>query len=170
MLLPRAPQVKILLAMKEDGEAVDYADQAGIGDLVTHQFKRKHGPVRGDMPCHTMIFVGDGSVPGETGLTAHESVRQMTVDVQTDIELDTVESGADPTGLETLLRTQAAFFAALRDPTSRTMQCVDWVIMGDVEPEDRAQPEDGRVTRSLVLQYRVSSTDENVLLAAGENA
>jgi hypothetical protein len=174
-LLPSAPFDRILLAMEKDAEGVDYLDLAGVPGPFKIRHRRKRNPMRGERPCHTLIFVGDEAVQGETGLSTGEIVRLLTVDMQTDMELPVVLSEAidapdDKTGLATLSRTQAAAIAAMRHPESETMKLVDWVIEGDVEPEDRAQAEDGRLVRSLVLQYRVSSVDGNVLLAAGENA
>lgn len=174
-MLPPAPYSRILRAIAKDAASVDYHDLAGIPGVFTIRHKRKREPVRGDRPCHTLIFVRDEYVQGETGHTTDEIVRLVTVDIQTDIELSPVQSDAtdspeDTTGLETLSRAQAATIRALRDPDSETMKLVDWITEGDVEPEDRAQAEDGRLVRSLVLQYRVSSIDGNVLLAAGENA
>lgn len=165
-MLPQAPQVRILDAMKADGESVDYLEDAGIQARVKIRHKRKREPVRGDRPCHTLIFVVDEYQQGETGFSQDEIVRLMTVDLQTDIDVDP----QDVTGLDTLTRAQAAFLRRLRQPDSQTLQLVDWVTEGDIEPEDRAPAEDGRLTRSLVLQYRVLATDGNVLLAAGENA
>lgn len=165
-LLPMAPIDRIAIRMKEIGETVDYADLAGVNGSVTVRHSRKRHPVRGDRPCHTIIFVGDEAVPGETGLNAWEILRQATFDIQSDLDVP----AEDETGLITLGRFSAAFVQALRAEGSTLLGLVDWVSEGDIEPEDRSQPEDGRLVRSLDVMYRVRSDDGNALLAAEENA
>ncbi len=165
-LLPISPTDRIEIRMREVGETVDYLDLAGIAEPVTIRHSRKRHPVRGDRPCLTLIFVGDVAVEGETGLNAWEVARRATIDVQADIDV----ASDDPTGRVALGRMLAAFVGALRAEGSAMLTLIDDVIEGDIDPEDRAQAEDGRLVRSLDLLYRVRSDDGNVLLTAEENA
>lgn len=165
-MLPMAPIDRIAIRMREIGEVVDYATLAGIDAPVTVRHSRKRHPVRSDRPCHTIIFVGDEAVAGETGVNAWEIARRAVFDIQSDLDVPS----DDETGLVALGRFSAAFIRALRQEGSVMLELVDWVAEGDIEPEDRAQPEDGRLTRSLDVLYRVRSDDGNVLLTAEENA
>jgi hypothetical protein len=161
-LLPIAPINRIAMRIKEIGETVDYADLAGVTDSVTVRHARKRHPVRGDRPCHTIIFVGDEAVPGETGLNAFEILREAIFDIQSDIDVPS----DDETGLVMLGRFNAALVQALRPDL---LGLIDDVIEGDIDPEDQGQAEDGRLVRSLKVRYRVSSENGNVLFTAEEN-
>lgn len=165
-LLPMAPTDRIEIRMREVGEAVDFLDLAGIAEPVTIRHSRKRHPVRGDRPCLSLIFVGDVAIEGETGLNAWEVARRMTVDVQADIDVPS----DDVTGRVRLGRFLAAYVGALRAEGSALLSLIDDVIEGDIDPEDRAQAEDGRLVRSLDLLYRVRRDDGNVLLTPEENA
>jgi hypothetical protein len=167
-LRPDPPFDRLLLAMKEDGEAVNYADEAGIVGDVTIRFRRKRGPVRSEKPCITLIMVTDTGPPADMGLNDWETVRILSVDAQADIEMPS--EADDPTGLKILGRFLAAFVGAVKADGSRTRELCDWITEVDIDSEERAQVDDGRLARSLDLQYRVSSVDGNRLLAAGENA
>lgn len=162
-LLPMAPIDRIAIRIKEIGEEVDFADLAGVSGTVTIRHSRKRHPVRGDRPCHSIIFVTDEAVQGETGLNAWEVARRAVFDIQSDLEI----SAEDETGLVALGRFSAALVQALRPDL---LGLVDDVIEGDIDPEDRAQAEDGRLVRSLEILYRVRSDHGNILLTAEENA
>ncbi len=164
-LLPQPPFVRIALRMAEIGADVDYLDQAGIAAPVTIRHRRKVQTVRGERPAITIIFVGDVPEPGD-GLNAWEQRRRATFDIQADVELS---PGTDVTGLETAGLMLAAFVRALRVEGSPLLELVDWVEEGEIEPEDRAQPEDGRLVRTLELLYRARSDDGNALLGSEEN-
>lgn len=165
-LLSMAPTDRIEIRMREVGETVDFFDLAGVAEPVTIRHRRKREPVRGERPCFTLIFVGDVAVEGETGLNAWEVLRRATFDLQADIDVP----GDDVTGRVTLGRMLAAYIGALRAEGSAMLTLVDDIIEGDVNAEDRAQAEDGRLVRSLDLLYRVRRDDGNVLLTAEENA
>lgn len=166
MLLPMAPTDRIEIRMREVGEGVDFAALAGVMSPVTIRHSRKRHPVRGDRPCVTLIFVGDVAVEGETGLNNWEVARRATFDLQADIDVPS----DDVTGRITLGRMLAAFVGALRSEGSAMLALVDDITEGDIDPEDRAQAEDGRLVRSLDLLYRVRADDGNELLTAEENA
>jgi hypothetical protein len=168
-LLPDPPIDRLLVGMQQTLEAIDYADLCGIAEPVTIRHSRKRGAVRSEKPCITLIFVTDVSPPAETGITEWEVTRTMTVDLQADMDVPTDGSGQDPTGLKMLARLLAAATQALRAEGSPMRLLCDWIVEGDVDPEDRAPAEDGRLVRSVDVLYRVLSTDGNVLLAAGEN-
>lgn len=174
-LLPRSPQVKILLAMEAAATAVDYAGLAGTTDPVVVRHSRNRKPMRSEKFVITFIFVGDDAAPGDNGHTEDEVVRNMTVDMQIDAPLATEDSEADPTGLELLLRMKAAACAAVRagsqDSTGLVVGTVcDWISEGAINPDDRSTSDEGRLVQELVIEYRTSSIDGNVLFASGENA
>jgi hypothetical protein len=171
MVIATPPHIRLLLAIEEFASLVDYEDAAGIDKPLTIRHSRSRKPVRSEKPAATIIFVGDDPQQAEMQRNSWETVRELVVDIQVDLELDTENSGVDPTGLLYLSLVVAAFVKSLKDPDQPVFlggMC-DWISIRSIDPEERSQPDDGRMTRALTVLYRVRSDDANVLLAAGEN-
>ena len=146
---------------------VDYLAEAEIAENVTVRFKRSRDPVKGERPALTIIFVGDRPSNDDTGHNAWEVVRIATFDLQADVRLVPAQ---DITGLRTVSLLLLAAVSALRAEGGPMLQLVDWIEAGEFDPEERTQVEDGRMTLSLEIMYRVRRDDPGALLAAGENA
>lgn len=146
---------------------VDYLSVAGIADPVTVRHKRSRDPVKSERPALTLIFVGDRPSESETGHSMDEVVRIATFDLQADVRLVPTE---DITGLRTVSLLLLAGVSALRAPGGAMLQLVDWIEVGEFDPEERVQIEDGRMTLSLEIMYRVRQDDPGALLTAEENA
>ena len=169
-LISRAPFVQNLLEIQAVLETCDFVADAGVSTAMTIRHSRNRKPVRGERPALTIIFVGDVYEQGDSGHSQDEIVRRMTVDLQYDLELATEDSDDDPTGLELLGRVDAVALHALRvGPNAMIGRTSDWIIAGDINPEDRATPDEGRMTRAIDVLYRVGAVDGNVLLAPEEN-
>lgn len=164
------PFVRLMLLIGQVLETCDYTVDAGVTGAMTIRFSRNRGAVRGEKPAITIIFVGDVAQQGDTGLTQDEILRVLTVDLQIDVDLATEISGLDPTGLGLLGRIVDVSMGALRAEGGTMSLWCDWIVPTDVEPEDRSTPDQGRLVQALDVIYRVHARDENVLLAAGENA
>jgi hypothetical protein len=171
MMIGQAPHITLALAIEAAGNAVDYLGRAGIAGNVTIRHARNRKPVRAEKPCMSIIIVSDDYQPDEADRNDWEQVRELIVDLQADLDLDTEDSGDDPTGLDKLSRFVAAFVAGLKDPEMPTYLggLCDWIRVGALEPDDRSTPDDGRMTRAIHVLYRVRSDDANVLLAQGVN-
>ena len=165
-----APHVRILLAIADVGRSVDYLEEAGIAEPVTIRHARNRKPVRSERPCITIIMTGDEPRPDEMQRNDWETTREMTFDLQADMELPTEVSDEDPTGLGDISLFLAAMVYAIRAPGNPLLQLVDWVMPGKLDPNDDSPSDDGRMTRGLSVVYRVRSDDENELLAAGEQS
>ncbi len=164
------PPIRILREMAAMGRLADYAQAGIISDPMTVRHARNRDPVRGEVPCISLILVDDDAVQDEQDRNEWESVRSMTVDVQVDLVLANEDSGDDDTGMGVLMMVVAVFVDSLRGPDQIWINgLVDFVRVGALEPDDRSTPDDGRMTRALRVLYRVRSDDENVLLAAGVN-
>jgi hypothetical protein len=166
------PPIQILLKLAERGRAADYTEAGIISGPVTVRHARNRRPVKSEKPCITLIFVTDEEQPTELQRNEWEVVREMVVDIQVDLDLETEDSGNDETGMGNLAMVVAVFVKSLRDdPVNASWidgMC-DWIRIGTLEPDDRSTPDDGRMTRALSVLYRTRSDDENVLLAAGVN-
>lgn len=165
------PHLKLLAEMSNMIGVVDFQVQAGISRPMQIRHSRNRKPLRSERPLLSIIFVGDDVRPDDVNRNAWEVVREMTVDLQVDLDLDTEVSFADPTGLLYLSLCLAAAIKSLKHPEQPIFlngKC-DWINVGSIDPEERSTPDVGRMTRALSVLYRVRSDDANVLLAAGEN-
>lgn len=165
------PHIRLLMKAEEKFKTVDFMQDAGLPSAVTVRHSRNRNAVRFEKPSLSIIFVGDDPQPNEQDRNAWEVVRELVFDIQVDLDLTTEISDEDPTGLLFLSRTVAAAVKALKDsvqPIFLDGLC-DWIAVGSIDPEERSQPDIGRMTRALTVLYRVRSDDANVLLSAGEN-
>lgn len=165
------PHLILLAEMGNLIGGVNYQVQAGLSKSLTVRHSRNRKPARSERPLLSIIFVGDDERPDDVDRNAWESVREMTVDLQVDLDLDTETSYFDPTGLLYLSLVLAAALKSLKDPEQPIFlngKC-DWIRVGSIDPEERSTPDVGRMTRALTVIYRVRSDDANVLLASGEN-
>lgn len=163
------PPILILRKMAALGRTADFTE-VGVLQPVKVRHARNRKPVRGERPAVTLILVSDEPRPDEQDRNMWEVVREMVVDVQVDADLDTEDSDLDDTGLLKLMLIHAVFVASLRGPDQTWLdQLVDRISVDSLEPDDRSQPDDGRMTRALRVLYRTRSDDENHLLAAGES-
>jgi len=165
------PHIKLLIAIENALLTVDFAVQAGISRPLTIRHSRSRAPVRAERPALSIIFVGDDPRPDEQDRNDWEQVRELTVDLQVDLDLETENRFQDRTGLLYLSLVQAVAVKALKEPDMPVFLggLCDWISVGSIDPEERSQPDIGRMTRALTVLYRVRSDDANVLLAAGEN-
>lgn len=165
------PHLKLLAAMHNAASSVDYVVQCGLSEPVNIRHSRNRKTVTKERPALTFIFVGDETRPDDVDRNAWEQVREMTVDIQCDIDLETETSFNDPTGLLYLSLVLAAAIKSFKDPEQPIFLggLCDWISVGSIDPEDRSQPDYGRMTRAITVIYRVRSDDANVLLSAGEN-
>lgn len=165
------PHIILLTALELASAGVDYEDRAGLSSPVTVRHSRNRQPVRAERPALTIIFVSDEPRADEQDRNDWEQVREMVVDLQCDLDLETENSVADPTGLLYLSLVLAAALASFKDPEMPVFLggLCDFIMVGSVDPAERSQPDIGRMTRELTVLYRVRSDDANVLLSAGEN-
>ncbi|MBX9814077.1 MAG: hypothetical protein K2X76_05185 [Sphingomonas sp.] len=164
-MIAEAPRARIARRIGDVVGSVDYLDRAGIVDPVTVRYKRDRSPLKAERPALTIIFVADGPTEDETGHSISELVRRATFDLQADV----VVPHNDVTGIETVERMLGAAVSALRAEGGPMLDLVDWIEAGDIDPEDRTAIENGRMTISLEIRYRVRQDDPFVMLAAGEN-
>jgi hypothetical protein len=171
MMLDTAPHVVLLLKMEELGKTVDYLDRAGIAAPVTVRHSRNRKVHKSDKPSITLIFVSDDAQPAEHDRNLYEQARELKVDIQADIDLDTEDSNLDPTGLDRISKFIGAFVGSLKTPDENVWldNLCDTITIGALNPDDRSTPDDGRMTREINVLYRVRSDDANVLLAQGVN-
>lgn len=170
-MIETPPHIKLLMKIEEMINLVDFETAAGIGQPMQVRHSRNRKPARSERPLLSIIFVADDVRPDDVNRNAWEVVREMTVDLQVDLDLDTETSFEDPTGLLYLSMCLAAATNALKDPEQPVFlqgKC-DWINVGSIDPEERSTPDVGRMTRALSVLYRVRSDDANVLLADGEN-
>ena len=168
---PIPPHLILLAEMGNRISAIDYQVEAGLQAPLTVRHSRNRKPTRKERPLLSIIFVGDDLRPDDVDRNAWEEVREMTVDLQVDLDLDNETSFNDPTGLLYLSLVLAAALRSLKDPVQPVFlsgKC-DWIRVGSIDPEERSTPDVGRMTRALTVVYRVRSDDQNVLLAQGEN-
>lgn len=165
------PHLILLAEMGNLIGAVDYEVQAGLAKPLTVRHSRNRKPAKSERPLLSIIFVGDDLRPDDVDRNTWEEVRELSVDLQVDLDLETETSFADPTGLLYLSLVLAAAVKSLKDaeqPVFLGGLC-DWIRVGSIDPEERSTPDVGRMTRALTVIYRVRSDDANVLLASGEN-
>jgi hypothetical protein len=164
------PHIRLMTAIHDAIAAVDFQDRAGLSASLKVQFSRNRNATRQEKPSLLIVFVGDDPRTGdEQDHNAWETVRELVVDLQVDLDLNSENSGIDPTGLLFLSNTIAAAVSSLRDPIEPIYLggLCDYIMAGSIDPEERSQPDIGRMTRALTVLYRVRSDDPNILLAAG---
>lgn len=177
------PFVRLLEAIKQTGLAVDFEDAAGVaGVKVRH--RRNRNSHMGDMPCIAIEMIEDRVADEDAiNLTAWEKLRHLFVRLTADFELPPEEidpdpgdpdgevtEGPDPTGQLAGARMLAAMFQAMKDPDSPIAQLTDYIQGSDWSPDIDSKEDKGRLELITKVVYRVREDDENVLLAAGENA
>lgn len=168
-MIEQPPFVK-LLGWADDALAlVDFAAETGIAD-VTHRPFRNRNTMEDERWCVAVRFETD--LPQQDGEVqnhnAWEKCRELTLSLIVDGDLETEDSGNDPTGLAQLGMIAAAAFKGLRDPAGPLAQKCDWMRLGGIEPDEDSTPDEGRLVYAVIVLYRVRSDDENVLLAQGE--
>ena len=166
-MLPDAPHILLLMAIKETALAVDFLEDAGVAETVTIRHARNRKPVRSEKPCISILLVSDDPRPDELQRNMWETTRELVFDLQGDMDLETEDSDADPTGLGKLSKMLAAASRAIRDEASPLGQLCDYVTAGTVAPDEKSQADEGRLVKGMSVLYRVRSDDENVLLARG---
>jgi hypothetical protein len=178
-----APFVKLLTAAGQFIAAADYIEGAGLLSLpddlgaqhpitMTVRHARNRKPVRSEKPCITLVFVGDEPrSDDEQQLNDWETARELTFDLQLDMDLDTEDSELDPTGYAKMSRVLAVAYSSMVETVGLKFLggLADWIANGSYDPDDKSTSDDGRLVLGISVLYRVRSDDPNVLLAAGEN-
>lgn len=169
-MIEKPPFTKLLEFADQSLELVDFAAETGIAG-VTHRHFRNRNISEDERWCVALRFEHDG--PQQDGevqdRNAWEKCRELTLSLVVEGNLQTEDSGLDPTGLAQLGMIAAAAFRGLRDPAGPLAQKCDWMRLGDIDPDDESTPDEGRLVYAVIVLYRVRSDDENVLLALGEN-
>lgn len=179
-MIDTPPVIRLLEAIKATAETVDYLDKAGVpGVRVRHRRNRHSKP--GELPCVAVRYVDDdGPDEDQLDLTSWERVRTLTVDLvydlklapeKADIDADPETPGVevDPTGNLQLARMDAATLEALKTPGSPIRVLSDYISTKSLSPDEDSTTDQGRLVRTIIVLYRVSADDENVLLAEGMN-
>lgn len=175
------PPIRLLEAIKQTLEPVDYLNRAGLaGVRIRH--RRNRNTKAGERPCIAIAFVDDdGPDDDQLDLTCGERQRSLTVDLIADVDLapekadidqDPATPGVeiDPTGNLVPSRLLAAAIEALKTPGSAIDVLSDYISVKSLSPDEDSQADYGRLVRTIIVLYRVRSDDENVLLAEGMNA
>ncbi len=168
-MIPRAPHITLLLAMRQRLQEADFAEMTGIVAPFTIRFARRRLPVRSEKPCVTIVFIGDDSRPDELNRNTNESVRELVVELVCDMDVSPEDSELDPTGLEDLSRVLAACYIAMKDPGDYPQflnGLCGWITPGSIEQDDKSQADEGRLVRGVTVLYRVRSDEPNTLLSA----
>lgn len=189
MALIRPPIITILAAVKATWVAADLVTQldeiltelgGGVALPLKFRWLRNRYATNEEKPCQAIAFVSDGPRDSREGQTYGEQVRELAIDLITDIEIPTeVEADeeatiADIAGLEILSHFDRRAVQALRagfgneaaHPTPLN-QVATWVEELGVDDDEDLVDFNGRLASRLIVQYRVRSDDLMVLLAPG---
>lgn len=180
MSLNAAPPVKVLRALKETLDQVDWNDVGLPGGTIRFA-RRRHAMEEEITPgwALSIRYVSDEprqSDMEDNYLTSGECVIEMMVVLEIeatipDEDLAPTDPMYDPTGMG--LFTSIAFTAlsALKAEDAALRLAADDVVdRGRAADEEAMTPDDGRFEQTLFVLYRVRTDDPSVLLAMGENA
>lgn len=168
-MIETPPHIILLEAIKATGEAVDFATDAGVPDVLVRH-RRFRDAVESEKPCVSIEFVDDGVLDeAAIDLNAWETVRVLTITLHADADISAEVGGDDPTGSLKLSLMLAAFMAALQAEDSPMREVCDRVSQRDINPDEQSKPTTARLSLTALVLYRVRSDNPNVLLAEGVN-
>jgi hypothetical protein len=169
-LITKPPHIRQLEAAVADLASADFMENTGVpGIHVRH--RRNRLPTSSELPCVTLRWLGcDQTSPDGDYVTAWEQQMLNHMQLEVDLELDTEESGIDPTGWGKHSMVAAYAYSVLAEQSSALFQLCDHVRVPAPQLDEDSKPDDGRLVLPFDVVYRVRTDDPNVLLAPGENA
>lgn len=167
-MISPSPLIRLLTAAHADIRAADYVLGAELTD-VTVRHENNRYPTEDERlgGCISIALKADSARSDDADHCYGEMVREATFELVGDIDVDPV---ADPTGLLRVMRMLTIAANALRADDSEIRKLCDWVNSPEIDPDERATSEEGRLVYAVTVVYRVKTDDLNVLLAPGVNA
>ena len=169
------PRTRILERAKAvlENPANDLEGKSGVAGITVRHARGRWANTEEGRSL-SIRFVSD-TVETEFSPTQWEKLRYLSLDLIVDTDLDTEDSGLDPTGLERPGMIASAALAILLDEAAvdvagdRLRDLCDSVVDEGVNPDEDNEADEARFIQRIVVIYRTSITDPNLLLAEGEN-
>lgn len=166
------PRVRILLRIEALLNHADLAGMSGVADIkVRHTRNRWAAP--DEKPCISIRMVSDET--DADPVTQGEVQHELIIDLQVDADLQTEDSGLDPTGIERLGQIANAAMTVLLDRDAEDADgnvlrgLCDGVIDGGVQPDEDSESDEARFIHRIIVLYRTSIEDPNLLLSHEES-
>ena len=173
-MTPRYPPSRILIRCKGVLDNNNLPGKVGLPEL-TVRHERARNANGDERPCLSLAFVSDEPVGGE-GHSYGEVLRELSIDLIVDAEVQAADSELDPTGLDRLgwIAAQAVGILQDEDATDADGNTIrglcDDVIDEGVAPEDDIEPDEGRFIQRIIVLYRTLRNQPFTLLGHEENA